>query len=157
MNTVTYRQFLACPAQKRFRISIKSTWIPDDEILPSSFLPANGSKRSPTWVFPIPLVLLSWHAVSLVSCLNFENRFLDCFLWPWLGRLMLSLSSWSFLKCNCTKIMGNTCHASNSLPWSMAIWAYKSPAHPKSRMNTCLCSTGFNELGPKAVKEGCLR
>lgn len=74
MNTIVYWQFLARPAQ-RYRLSIKSIWIPDEGILTSFSPPANGSKLSSISVFPIPLVFIFWHTLCLASCLDFESKF----------------------------------------------------------------------------------
>lgn len=121
----------------------KSTWISDEGIPASSFHSATGSKLSAISVFPILFVFPSWHAVWL--CLHFESRFWTKVLRSWLGNMVWLSLGGSFLWCKCTKIIGKTCHALNSLLRS-TIWAYQ-PLPIQSEMNICLCPRRMRREG----------
>lgn len=93
-------------------LSIKSTCIPDEEFLlvPPFLLMAPNYLPPPTSILPTPLVFVSWHALCLALCLDFEYRVWAVFYGPdwetWYDHP--SVVSCSFLWWNVTKILGKT-------------------------------------------------
>ena len=113
-------------------------------LLVPNFLPLQSS-----------LSYLFFHPGILSGCLDFETRFWTNVLRSWLGNTVwLSLGSWTFLWCKCTKIIGKTCHALNSL-LSPTIWAYQPLPIHRVKWTSASAQGGWGGRAAQGLSYGC--